>query len=170
MFNADKFQSAKFRPRTAQVPVPELAEFFEDGAKAEFTVRNLDATEFGRVIDEERANKKKVVQALAGAVNGGAREVILTAVREYLDDDRDRLPDDVIRRIYMIEFGTVEPKLTHADVLKITKNAEVFYRLSTKIQQLTGMGPTSGESTVSGQNPASKPRSSSRRPETSAAE
>lgn len=144
-FDTDKFRSANFTRRTANVPVPELAGFFAPGEDAVFVVRNLDATEYGRVNSEVQTNRGETLRQIIIAAGKGDVKALLESVKDYLTDEQNRLPDDTVERLYLIEYGTVLPNLSHDDVLRLMKNAEVFYRLSRKIKELTGLGPEMGE-------------------------
>lgn len=160
-FDLDKFQGADIRQREERVPVPELAAFFEDGEEPVFVVRSLGAEEYGRVQAEQRAAKADVLREIVARVQGGDRNQVIGAMRDYLEDADGRVPDDIIRRIYLIEHGLVSPRLDHDGILRLSQWTEPFYRLSNKIMALTGLGPDMGESSGSGTTPVSKPPSSS---------
>jgi len=150
-FDEKGFISAKYLHRTATVPVPELSAFFDEGDAAEFTVRNLSGDEYGRVLDAVNEYRAEDVRALVASVSGGETDKIVEGLKDFLTTGKKRLPDDVIRRSYLIEYGVKAPELSHEAVMKIRKHsAECFYRLSEKIKSLTGMGSELGKSKDSG--------------------
>ena len=150
-FDEKGFMNAKCRHRTAVVPVPELSAFFGEDENPEFTVRSLSGEEYGRVLDAVNEYRAEDVRALVASVSGGETEKIVEGLKDFLTTGKKRMPDDVIRRSYLIEYGVDSPKLSHETVMKIRKHsAEVFYRLSEKIKSLTGMGSELGKSKNSG--------------------
>lgn len=158
-FDLKKFNKTKFQPLVEAVPVPELVDFFDDCEPAEIEVRQLGAPEYARAEEEVRQNKLDVIRQLATAAGSGNRAAIMEAVGSYFGDDGERLPDDVIKRMYLIEYGT---DLDHAAVVKLKDtHAEVFYRLSNKVLKLTQQAPTAGELKGSGKTRGSKERSGS---------
>lgn len=145
-FDTEKFKSSRFNSRTEAVAVPELSPFFEEGEDAVFTVRNLDGQEFGQVLDAVNRYKGDDIRALVQAVSGGETEEIAEGVKAFADKRDAKMPDETIRRSYMIKYGCVSPGLDMDAVKKIRRiNADVFYRLSEKIKTLTAMGSELGE-------------------------
>lgn len=140
MFDAEKFMAAQFSRRTAEIPVPELAEFFDE-KKAVMTVQNLTGSEFGRVLEETKGNRLEDVQSLLRTAGSGDPEAVVKAVERYAEAFKTKLPNDVVMRTHMIVMGLVEPKLDLEGVIRLREQCpDVFYRLSNKIQALTGQG------------------------------
>ena len=151
-FDIPKFNAAQHNSRTENVPVPELAMFFGPDDKQEFVVRNLSAYEYGRVIEAMQRENIENVRRLVSMVSTGDTTAIIEGLKNYLENtynpEDGPIPADVVKRIYLLDHGIVEPKLTHQDVVKLaTFHTEPFYRLSQKIMDLTALGavPDLGE-------------------------
>ena len=146
MFKADRFTSAKFEPRTEEIKVPALAEFFDEGEPPVFKVRGLDATELCRAIDA--GAKQGKVDAIVKAISSQKDQV--DEIRKALGMSADT-PGEIAKRMELLVLGSVEPKLNHAAVAKFAEVAPIeFYDITNRITILTGQG---------GQRPKSPPSS-----------
>jgi len=148
--NLDKFLSARLSLREASIPVPELAEFFEEGEDAVWTVRAATAAEIGRANDDSKRQEhvEQLVRAMAGAGDK------VTAIRNALGLGGDDVPQDVSRRISLLASASVSPEIgeDRRDVaVKISEMyPTVFYTLTTRILELTGEGAQLGKPKPSG--------------------
>ena len=142
-FNADKFQTANFAPRTFDVLVHDLKDFFDEGDKLVWTVRGLTGPELGKVNEASTQNK-----ALSELVEGILSENLTTkieAIKESLGLT-DSVPDEVVRGIMQIRLGSIEPECTQEMAVRLADtHPVVFYTLWRKIIELTGMGQSLGE-------------------------
>ena len=86
MFDSKKFLKTKFTPRTADVPVPDLREFFSDGTPAVWKVRGLTGHELGRAAEAAERNKS-VLAIIEGRFEMHAPEPGL-APREHVVVER----------------------------------------------------------------------------------
>lgn len=136
-FNLDKFENARFEPRTERVPVPALASFFSDGEDAAFTVRGLDANELHMAFEasKKQANIAAVVEAIA------TQKDQVQAIRQALGLVEKQTPGEVAKRLEMLVAGCVEPKLSLSQAVKLSKVYPVeFMMLTNRITELTGQG------------------------------
>ena len=164
-FDLKKFEKAKFEPRTENVPVPALKQFFADNEKPEFTIRGLEGEEMARV--NEAQSKHSNIQAVIDALVGKASQEKVEALQKTLGLSND-MPSDLIRRVEILRIGCVEPKLDAQLAAKIFRVAPVeAYDLSSKIQILSGQGMRLGEPKASGKKQTSKQPSTSDTPEAS---
>lgn len=135
-FLSDKFQEAKFEPRTETVEVPSLAEFFAGGVKPAFTVRGLTAAELHRANDA--GTRQNAVDTIVKAI--ASQKAQVDDIRKALGMTADT-PGEIAKRMEMFVQGCVTPKVTHADVAKIATVCPVeFYEITNKIVVLTGQG------------------------------
>ena len=154
MMDTAKFLAAKYQAREADVPVPALAEFFGD-EPAVWRVRALDASELckAREARNSSANLQHLVDALAG--DGSEKGAQIRKMMGLSDD----VPGDVSQRIEMLSIGSVNPAIKDQRDVAV-KLAEVhpvvFYQLTNKIHELTGMGLELGKPKRSGATPASE--------------
>ena len=163
-FDLKKFSKAKFEPRTEQVEVPALKDFFAEDAKPEFTVRGLTGEEMARC--REAQNKHKNMAALVEALAGSNQGETVKGLRESLGLSEDSMPPDLAQRIEMLYLGCIEPQLDVQAASKIFRVAPVdAYSLTNKIQILSGQGMQPGEQTASGKTKQSKQPSTSDTPE-----
>ena len=146
-----KFEQAQFSYRHKEVPVPQLAEFFDEGEEPVWTVRNLTGAELGW-LDEESTRQKDLL-GLAAAFDGGD---VQKAVREYfcLDDKSDT--KTFHRQVSIVALGSVNPELGENNRMVAVKLAEhhpgIFRMLVNEIQALTGQGSELGKPKGSGQS------------------
>lgn len=143
-FDLQKFNDAKFSPRTDTVAVPAMAKFFPKGEKPKITIRGLTGEEFARVREAQEKNRNiiSVLEALAGS---GADEKV-KALRETLGLDSDHIPDDLARRIEQLFIGSVEPVLDVQAAVKIFRVWPVVgFDLTNRITVLSGQGMLPGE-------------------------
>ena len=137
-FQARKFEAAKWQPRTAKVKLAALADWFDEGDEPEFEVRGLTATEVAKSneVTDQSDKIKAVIEALT-TKNQSKQKEAFRNIFGFGDDT----PSDIMKRVMMIEMGSVNPKLEQSTVVKLAEVAPIeFYQLSNKITELTGLG------------------------------
>jgi len=143
-FDIKKFKKTKFESRKETVPVPSLKDFFDEGEKAEFVVRGLTGEEFARV--REAQQKYQNVSGIIEALAGTDQKEKIQAITESLGIGSEDLPEDMVRRMEIIQLGSVEPELDLETAKKIFQTAPVTaYEITNKIQTLSGQGMMPGE-------------------------
>lgn len=138
MFDVKRFMSAQFLPREEDVPVPDMREWFEKGDKPVWRVRGLAGQELGsaNAAAERNRNMEAILEGIASAVDRKKSE----AIRKLIGD-REEVPDDIAKRLEMLVIGSVEPKADIELAVRVCKVYPIeFYQITTKINQLTGMG------------------------------
>jgi hypothetical protein len=137
-FDLKKFRNAKFEPRTEDVSVPDLKDFFEEGAEPLWRVRNLSGHELGQVNEAAERNKNLSV-VLEALVSSNAKEKA-EAVKELVGLSEET-PNDVARRLEMLSLGSVEPAVDHETAVRLCTHFPIeFYALTNAIIKLTGQG------------------------------
>jgi len=153
-FDLDRFERAKFVPRTREVAVDALAPFFGEGEPAVFVVRSLNSNELNRALEAEKrgVNVDAIIKALA---SGGSQ---VDAVRKALGLGADT-PGEIRKRLEMLVLGSVTPAIESHVAAKIAENFAIEFRLLTNaILELTGQGYDLGKpAAASQQTPASSP-------------
>ena len=149
MFDTKRFMQEKFEPRTADVPMPELADFFDKGETPVFKVRGLEGFEVGRA--KEAAARNRNIKAILEGIVSQRSEDVKNAVRKLIGADDD-VPQEIAEKIEFVLAGLVEPPDWKLDnVLWLCRNFPVnFYALSQKILELTGLGHIPGKPRPSG--------------------
>ena len=148
-FDIEKFNTADLKQRQAEIKVPELKDFFEDKSDPVWVVKGLPGEEHARVADAVRQNRD--LGTLIQKLFSGSTEEKVEAIRESLGMS-DEVPDDLVRRIALLRYGSVEPECSQELAVKIAKSfVIVLFNLTNKILELTGLGSTLGESNASGQ-------------------
>lgn len=138
-FDAKAFAKAKFEPRTDEVRVPELAEWFGDDEPV-FIVRGLSGVELAQAM--ESASTSKTRAELAEALLDGALEDKSEAIQQAFGLGPG-VPDELIRYHELIIRGTVEPVLSREISVKLADRFPVDHKhLAMKILHLTGQGQT----------------------------
>ncbi|HEU6436573.1 MAG TPA: hypothetical protein VE028_03915 [Nitratidesulfovibrio sp.] len=147
-FDLKGFMRADFTPREEEVRIPELAGFFPEGADPIFRVRSLTGEELARV--QEAAQRNRDLAALAAGLLSGSDAERVASLREALGVG-DKVPDDMAKRMAMVEYGCVSPKLDMQVVIKLFRVLPVdMYGLATRISTLTGAGHVPGKAKPSG--------------------
>lgn len=137
-FQTKQFQKAKFEDRTDSVPVPDLAEWFDDGDDAVFVVKALTAEELARC--NEAASKNENMSSMIEALNSSNNRDKIDAMREMLGVT-ESVPNDLAKRLEHFHHGTVDPDMDHEMAVKFAENFPVeFYSITNKIMELTGQG------------------------------
>lgn len=153
-FDVQRFTSARWEPRTERVPVPDLAEWFGEDEEAVFVVRGLSGPELGRCTEAVTRNRDRA--ALAEGLLSADDGERIQALRETLGVGT-AVPDDIAKRLEMLELGSVEPKMDHGSVVKFCEAFPVeFYQLTTIILRLTGRGHQPGKPVRSTKSQTSK--------------
>lgn len=140
MPDLNKLANARFRPRRAEVEVPELAFMFDEGEKHVFQVRGLVSEELAQA-DDAKNRQERMAKAFAAVAAGGAS---VEQLQEVMGLD-DKAPAAFVRELAVVRLGCVEPELQHSHVLKIAHHPMVFRRLVNKILSLSGEGPEMGK-------------------------
>lgn len=153
MMDVAAFMAAELNTREHDVEVPELKGFFGK-KKPVWRVRGLTANEISQANQAaERGTEdlKAVIEAFTGEGSEKAE-----ALRKAFGISDGEVQSDVSRRIAILMFGSVSPKLgsesEHRDfVLRIAEHfPTIFYNLTTTILGLTGEGSEVGKLKRSG--------------------
>ena len=154
-FDPLKFESTEFHPRMEEVELPEMAFCFPKGEKALFKIRNLSADEVARTNDAIKTSK--MAESLITALTSMNQADMVKSFKAQLGYGEE-VNGEVQRRIELILYGCVEPKLPRELVVKMgTVFPTAFYKLSNKITDLTGLGMEMGKPGPSGETQESKP-------------
>jgi hypothetical protein len=150
----DKFLNATLVPRQAEVEVPELAGvLFGPDEAALWTVRGLTSNEIAHAnAAAERADSlKALVTAMAGEGDKA------TAIRNAMGLGDGEVHPSVSRGIELLTAGSVTPTLGQDKRDVAVKLSEaypaLFYRLTRKIDELSGLGAELGKRKRSGETP-----------------
>jgi hypothetical protein len=160
-FNSKKFGSAKFIPRTAEVKVPALKDWFDKDEEPVFKVRGMTASELAKA-NEANDNSERI-KAVVEALTTQNKSKQKTAFQDIFGFGEDT-PKEIQKRIVMLTTCSVEPELDQMTVVKLAEVVPIeFYIMTNKITELTGQGsfvegksPPSGKTRVSG-SPANSP-------------
>jgi len=151
-FDAKKFKRERFTPRTAEVPVPDLAEWFGDGEPAVWGVRGLTGQEVARareVATRGAQNQAALLEAFSKRVPAEAVE----AIRAWAGEGGK--PAAMTLKIEYLLIGSVSPDLSGDSGMEVALKLleafpAVFEFLTGKIIELTGLGSEPGKSKPSG--------------------
>lgn len=147
-FNVQKFMGEKWLPREQDVRIPELAPFFPEDAEPVFRVRGLTGTELANV--QEAAQRNRDVAALVEGVLSPDNAERIAALRDVMGIG-DKVPDELAKRMAMVEAGCVSPRLDMPTVVQLFRVLPVdMYNLANTISSLTGAGHVPGKAQPSG--------------------
>lgn len=161
-FDAKRFMKTKFTPRIAEVPVPDLHEFFKEGEKAIWKVRGLTGQELGAA--NEAADRNKNVAALLEALVSAEAKEKAQAVKDILGVG-GKTPQDIAKRLEHLRLGSVDPHCPLDMAVRLCEAYPIeFFTLTNKVMELTGRGQLPGKQPPSGGTPKSGQASPSATP------
>jgi hypothetical protein len=136
-FDAKAFSKAAFEPRTADVCIEELKDWF-GGEAPIFRVRGLSGIELAQALEAAQTSQSRA--ELAEALLDGTDGAKVEAVKDAFGLGKG-VPDELIRYHELVIRGTVEPKLTRDVSVKLAERFPVDHKqLALKILALTGQG------------------------------
>lgn len=141
-----KFRESNWERRTASVILPALSALYDEPT---VKVQNLSGSE---VYDaESRVMRNNSISDLIRKIASQIRTEKTEGIMEALGFS-DSVADALVKAIAYVEFGTVEPKFSQEDAVKLADvSITSFMLLFRKIDELTGAGAVMlGESTASG--------------------
>lgn len=140
-FNQNKFLTTNFKPRTAEVEVPELKDMFDDLKKDQvpvIVVKSLTRVDMVRM--QEAADTNSNLKVLLEAVGGGNAKEAIEGLKQRLGIGED-LPEQAAREIVMVQAGCSEPEINLETAVKLYDTFPmVCTRLITEISRLTSAG------------------------------
>lgn len=148
--NLEQFSNTPAKPRTTDVPVPELKDWglFDEGEPLVWTVRSLSALEFYKCAEAQHEAVRKLHMALAQALAGG--EGAVAALR----DAAEQTPGEFSKKLEMVARASVSPAIgdQYRDVVvKLSEtHPAVYFRLVTAVENLFVQGAELGKPKPSG--------------------
>jgi len=139
-FDLDALKKAEIEARTSEVRAEALQGFFEEREEPIFRVRGLYGREMALVREamDRHANMQDVVNALSTADQGTQDRI--EAIREALGVSTT-LPNELVRRIETMKYGTVDPEIDEEGAKRIAKGWPIaFFNITEEILRLTGQG------------------------------
>ena len=136
-FNMNGFMKAEFEPRTAEVRVPKLQNWFGEGEEPVIKVRGLDASDYAKIqnVQVRHSNAEAIVKALTD------KQEQIEVLRETIGLIDEEVPLDFAKRLETMTLGVTEPifNLSQAKTFA-TRFIIDFYVITNKIYELTGLG------------------------------
>ena len=135
-FDVAKFERAELVPRTKEVAVPTMGEFFGEDDERLWTVRGLDSNELHTCLSAD--DTKKALQKIVATLEQVSNQATGPAHALALDKST---PGEIAKRLEMLVLGSVEPEISMPIAVKVAKTFPVdFLALTNEISTLTGMG------------------------------
>ena len=155
-FDSKKFMKTKFTPRTGDVPVPDMKEFFPEGAEATWKVRGLTGQELGRANDA--ADRNKNIGAILEGLAGAAAKEKAESLKQLLGIGV--VPQDIAKRLEHMVVASVDPVCTLDLAVRVCEVFPIeFFQITNKIIELTRPGQLPGKQQPSGETEKSGPPS-----------
>jgi hypothetical protein len=134
-FDKNKWLKTEFQPRTSEVKLLQLADWFSDGEPI-FVVRGLTGNEVGRVRDALIKNKN--IESIIEAISENSDQI--DKLKEAIGIGAET-PFDVIKRLEELTIALIDPSFTIQDAVKFAERHPIeFYQLTNEINRLTGLG------------------------------
>ena len=143
-FDINAFDLAQVKFPTKKIPVPELKAFFDEDETPEFEIRGLTGNELAIVNEAvETVNKTRImIEALSKGSESAMKKGLETFLNKVGDESS---PEDAVRRLKMLELGTVPSLPEHICVKLASAKGTMFYKLTNEIIRMTGDGAELGE-------------------------
>ena len=155
-FDLAKFRQADLQPRTSEVRVPEMKQWFSEGSEPVIIIRGLTGEEFYNV--RQASAKRADLQAIASRVMAGQGSAMADAIEEFFG----AVPEEFARRVEILIYGCVEPSFDRDMAMKLFRTfPSTAHLIADAILRATGEGAVVGESKGCGGTPASDMTSTS---------
>lgn len=154
-----KLKTASFKERTEEIKVEQLKDFFPQGEKPIWIIRAISGEEMYHV--RNAVEKSRNIEEIISQLVSGTDKQKVTAALRALGLDQKELPEDFIRRLHILRYGSADPDLKNdVEGLEVCKkiaeaHPTVFDNLTNRIMAITGLGKL-GESSASGMKKKSK--------------
>lgn len=137
-FDTKRFLKTTFEPRSEAISVPDLRDFFKEGADPAWVVRGLTGHELGKINEAEERNRNLI--AIMEALVSPKVEDKAEGIKRLIGLD-DTTPSDIARRLEMLVLGSVDPVIDLELSVKLCTHFPVeFMQLTNTITRLTGQG------------------------------
>ena len=150
-FNTEKFKSTPLEPRTKDVPVPELRDWFDGLGENDiptWTVKSLNYIELNRA--ENEAQNSKVIEEVIDSLKSRAGGKIGDSIKNELGIG-DITPREYIMRKCWLMMGSVDPVCDEETAVKLAHTyGGTFKLLTQEIVNLSARGYDLGKSKPSG--------------------
>ena len=145
-FDIQGFSGTKFEPRTEEVEVPALKEWFDKGEKPLWKVRGQTSNEMVKAF--ESVGKNKTLDSLIKAIGSTKKQI--DEIKEAIGVS-DQVPEDIIKRLEQIVTCSIDPVIDMPTAVKLAEAFPIeFYTITMKIVELTGLGMNYPKSKPSG--------------------
>jgi hypothetical protein len=146
-FDMQRFEAAKFEPRTRTIAVDALSAFFDEGESATWQVRGLSSNELHRAL--EAGKRQSSVESIVKAIVTNADQA--NAIRQAIGLTTDT-PGEIAKRLEMLCAGSVAPKIELPAAVKLAEAFPIeFLQLTNAISELTGQGYDMGKPAAASQ-------------------
>jgi hypothetical protein len=140
-FDMQRFEAARFEPRTRTLTVEALASFFDEGEAPEWKVRGLTSNELHRAL--EAGKRQSSVEAIVKAIVSSADQA--NAIRSALGLTTDT-PGEIAKRLEMMCAGSLVPRIELPAAVKLAEAFPIeFLQITNTITELTGQGADMGK-------------------------
>ena len=139
----DKLGSTQFEFPTKKMAVPGLKDFFEEGEKPEWEYRGLNGTELALVNNVVQTNAW--TNAIIKAVASRDVKEFTKALEDLQGKDLDKVPQDLAKRIKILELGSVPPCPEHVCVRVAHAKPNTVWNITKAIMKMTDDGADLGK-------------------------
>jgi len=135
-FDAKKFESTEFVPRTKLIEVKPLSDFFGKDEKPVWEIRGLTAVELSRALAAK--DTAKLTREVVEAIDRG--EAVTNALKKHIGIGDD-VPAEIAKRMEMLVIASVNPQIELPVAVKLAEYFPVqFLALTSAITELTAEG------------------------------
>jgi hypothetical protein len=156
-FNADSFQQMDWSERIAEIPVPNLAQWFGADEQPIWKVRNLEGSEVARAkFAKERNLRLKVnLETIAEILSSQDKKKIKEQISNLFGNIE--ADGDTAWRTELLIMASIDPQVDYPLAARLFKYRPTdYYTITNEIIRLIGLGHEPGKQKPSGEITESK--------------
>jgi len=135
-FDAKKFESAEFVPRTRVITVRALSDFFGKDEEPVWEIRGLTSVELSKALAAK--DTAKLTREVVEAIDRG--EAVTNALKKHIGVSDD-VPAEIAKRMEMLVIASVNPRVELPIAVKLAEYFPIqFLEITTAITDLTALG------------------------------
>jgi len=142
-FDFNAFDSAPVNFPTRKISVPQLKAFFPDDEEPEWEIKSLTGMEIA-ISNQASINSERMKAAIQTISDGGSVMDMKEGFQELFGKDADFTPEEYLRWLKIVEFGSVPRCPEHICVKLAHTKGSLFRLLAHEISVMSGIGADLG--------------------------
>ena len=149
-----KFENAQFTERTKDIPVPQLACFFDKKEKPVWKIRCITGSEmfYAReaAVKSQKGMAELIEEFTKGTISEETTELLKAQIGLTVNTEKAPIHRDVVLRRHVLVYGSIPPCPENIAVKLSNEYGEVFHKITNELFGLYAEGNDPGELKASG--------------------